>query len=126
MSNAKGSAKLKVYEECCSKLKPAFHHFFTDQFQDPMSWFSARLAYTRTVATGSIVGWVLGLGDRHVSNILIDVATGEMVHIDFGVAFEQVRRLAHANDSTRADELMTGLLPYRESCFRSQRWFPSD
>ena len=30
---------------------------------------------------------------RHLSNILIDIDTGEVVHIDFGVAFEQGKAL---------------------------------
>jgi ataxia telangiectasia mutated family protein len=49
-----------------------------------------RLNYTRSVATTSIVGHVLGIGDRHTSNILLDNITGEIVHIDFGIAFDQV------------------------------------
>nr|XP_047902975.1 serine-protein kinase ATM-like isoform X1 [Anser cygnoides] len=36
-----------------------------------------------------LVGYILGLGDRHVHNILIDEQTAELVHIDLGVAFEQ-------------------------------------
>lgn len=52
-------------------------------------WFQRRIAYTRSVATTSIIGYVLGLGDRHVSNILLDELTAEVVHIDFGIAFEQ-------------------------------------
>jgi phosphatidylinositol kinase/protein kinase (PI-3 family) len=55
-----------------------------------MSWFAMRLNYTRSVATTSIVGHILGLGDRHTSNILIESSTGEVVHIDLGIAFEQV------------------------------------
>lgn len=35
------------------------------------------------------VGYVVGLGDRHSMNILIDQASAEVVHIDLGVAFEQ-------------------------------------
>lgn len=35
------------------------------------------------------VGYIVGLGDRHSMNILIDEATAEVVHIDLGVAFEQ-------------------------------------
>lgn len=35
------------------------------------------------------VGYIVGLGDRHGNNILIDQATAEVVHIDLGVAFEQ-------------------------------------
>ena len=38
----------------------------------------------------SSVGHIVGLGDRHVQNILIDKATSELIHIDLGVAFDQV------------------------------------
>jgi hypothetical protein len=37
----------------------------------------------------SQVGYIIGLGDRHSMNILLDEATAEVVHIDLGVAFEQ-------------------------------------
>lgn len=37
-----------------------------------------------SVATNSIVGYILGLGDRHVLNILIDKTTAELIHIDLG------------------------------------------
>jgi ataxia telangiectasia mutated family protein len=40
-----------------------------------------------------MVGHVLGIGDRHVQNILIDSQTGEQVHIDFGIAFDQGKTL---------------------------------
>ena len=36
------------------------------------------------------VGHIVGLGDRHVQNILIDKAISEIIHIDLGVAFDQV------------------------------------
>ena len=36
-----------------------------------------------------MVGYVLGIGDRHAHNILIDTVTGEVVPIDFGIVFEQ-------------------------------------
>ncbi|KAH0792222.1 PIKK family atypical protein kinase [Histomonas meleagridis] len=39
----------------------------------------------------SIVGYVLGLGDRHPSNFMIDRNTGDVVHIDFGDCFEVAR-----------------------------------
>jgi ataxia telangiectasia mutated family protein len=65
-------------------------HFFTEKHRLPIAWFAMRLNYSRSVATTSIVGHVLGLGDRHVSNILIDNNSGEVVHIDLGIAFDQV------------------------------------
>lgn len=45
--------------------------------------------YARSVAVSSFVGHILGIGDRHGSNILIHKSTGEVVHIDFGIVFEQ-------------------------------------
>lgn len=32
------------------------------------------------------VGYIVGLGDRHINNILIDEQTAELVHIDLGKA----------------------------------------
>lgn len=70
-------------------MRPAFHHFFEEKYRSPETWVERTLTYTRSVATTSIAGYILGLGDRHLSNILIDERTAEVVHIDFGVAFEQ-------------------------------------
>ena len=36
----------------------------------------------------SIVGYILGLGDRHPSNLMMDRKTGKIIHIDFGDCFE--------------------------------------
>lgn len=33
----------------------------------------------------STVGYIVGLGDRHIQNILIDEQTAELVHIDLGI-----------------------------------------
>lgn len=35
----------------------------------------------------SMVGYVLGLGDRHTENILFDSTTGGLVHVDFSCVF---------------------------------------
>lgn len=52
------------------------------------SWLQRRTTYTRSLAVMSIVGYILGLGDRHPSNLMLDRITGKIVHIDFGDCFE--------------------------------------
>lgn len=83
---------LKLFQQIQVALQPVMRHYFTEKRKRPMSWFAMRLNYTRSVATTSIVGHILGLGDRHAANILIDEGSGEVVHIDLGIAFEQVRQ----------------------------------
>ncbi|KAJ2658570.1 phosphatidylinositol kinase- protein kinase tor1 [Coemansia sp. RSA 1199] len=51
-------------------------------------WLEHRTNYTRSLAVMSIAGYILGLGDRHPSNILIHERTGKVVHIDLGDCFE--------------------------------------
>jgi hypothetical protein len=58
-------------------------------FPRPADWLARRTAYTRSVAVCSVAGYVLGLGDRHGGNILLDQGSAECVHIDLGIAFEQ-------------------------------------
>jgi FKBP12-rapamycin complex-associated protein len=36
----------------------------------------------------SMVGYLLGLGDRHPSNLMLDRYSGKLLHIDFGDCFE--------------------------------------
>jgi len=57
------------------------------------AWHTARTLYTRSCAVNSIVGHILGIGDRHTSNILVHTKTGEVVQIDFGIVFEQGKTL---------------------------------
>ena len=82
--------QLSCFLEVRKVFRPVMRHYFTEIHKTPISWFSMRLNYTRSVATTSIVGHVLGIGDRHISNILLDNITGEIIHIDFGIAFDQV------------------------------------
>ncbi|PLB50852.1 phosphatidylinositol 3 and 4-kinase family protein [Aspergillus steynii IBT 23096] len=52
------------------------------------AWLSHRTHYTRSLAVMSIVGYILGLGDRHPSNLLLHRHTGNIVHVDFGDCFD--------------------------------------
>jgi serine-protein kinase ATM len=85
----------KTLKKIYSKIRPAFHYFFLERFKNPGQLFERRLTYTTSLAVSSIVGFILGIGDRHVQNILIDEITTEVVHIDFGIAFEMGKILPH-------------------------------
>ncbi|KAJ3532415.1 hypothetical protein NMY22_g7753 [Coprinellus aureogranulatus] len=84
--------RIKEYIEIRQRIQPVFRHYFTEKHKTPLLWFAMRLRYTRSVATTSIVGHILGLGDRHTSNILLH-KDGEVVHIDLGIAFDQGKLL---------------------------------
>lgn len=60
------------------------------KFSVCMYRYSSRSAYCRSTAVMSMVGYILGLGDRHGENILFDSFTGECVHVDFNCLFNKV------------------------------------
>ena len=49
--------------------------------------------YARSLSVMSILGYIIGLGDRHLDNILLDHETGEVVHIDYNICFEKGHQL---------------------------------
>jgi phosphatidylinositol kinase/protein kinase (PI-3 family) len=72
-----------------SQFPALLHKWFSSNFSVPTQWFEARLAYTRSAAVWSMVGHIVGLGDRHSQNILLDQKTAECVHVDFDVLFDK-------------------------------------
>ena len=52
------------------------------------TWLNRRTNYSRSLAVMSIVGYILGLGDRHPSNLMMNRKSGKIIHIDFGDCFE--------------------------------------
>lgn len=51
-------------------------------------WLDRRTKFTRSQAVMCMVGYILGLGDRHPSNLMLDKVSGRILHIDFGDCFE--------------------------------------
>lgn len=49
----------------------------------------ARTSYAHTSAVMSMVGYIVGLGDRHGENILFDSTSGDCVHVDFNCLFNK-------------------------------------
>eukprot|EP00117_Sycon_ciliatum_P028234 scpid3506/ scgid2987/ Serine/threonine-protein kinase atr; Ataxia telangiectasia and Rad3-related protein len=64
-----------------------FYKWFLRTFPDPSAWYAARNSYARTCAVMSMIGYLLGLGDRHGENILFDMSNGDLVHVDFNCLF---------------------------------------
>ncbi len=66
------------------------------------TWLERRTNYTRSLAVMAMVGYILGLGDRHPSNLMLERNTGKVIHIDFGDCFE-VSVLAWIQESRLLD-----------------------
>lgn len=111
------SERVEAYREIMKRIKPVMRHFFMEKHYVPERWFEMRLSYSRSVAVTSMIGHVLGLGDRHVSNIMIDTAKGELVPIDLGIAFEAV--------SVMSQSLYQSLLSSRAGNCRHRSSCPS-
>ena len=79
----------KFTKDICGKFPLVFHEWFIEMFPEPQAWFAARLRWTRSCAVMSFVGHVLGLGDRHGENILVEEAAGGAFHVDFNCLFDK-------------------------------------
>ena len=96
-------------------------------------WLERRATYTRSLAVNSMVGHILGLGDRHPSNLMLLRNTGQVVHIDFGDCFEVAMTREKYPEKipfrltrmlTHAMEVGFGVLLLRAitDCFTGQRY----
>jgi serine/threonine-protein kinase ATR len=72
-----------------TQFPACLHEWFTEVYPEPETWFNARLRYARTAAVMSMTGHVLGLGDRHGENILLQESTGGVFHVDFNCLFDK-------------------------------------
>ena len=76
--------------EILKKFPPVLHRWFLNRWKDrPAAWHGARTAFAHTAAVWSMVGHVVGLGDRHGENILLDQESGDCVHVDFSCLFDK-------------------------------------
>ncbi|KAJ7526251.1 hypothetical protein O6H91_17G090200 [Diphasiastrum complanatum] len=51
------------------------------------SYLTMRSQFARSLSVLSICGYIAGVGDRHLSNTLVDLQSGSLVSIDFGYSF---------------------------------------
>lgn len=76
-------------EQILGMFPPVLPTWFISQFPNPSAWFAARLKYTRSCAVMSMVGTILGLGDRHGENVLLEEGNGGVFHVDFNCLFDK-------------------------------------
>eukprot|EP00941_MAST-03F_sp_MAST-3F-sp1_P002172 g2172.t1 len=55
----------------------------------PEGFLSVRNNFSKTFASFSIASYILGIGDRHLGNFLLDKTDGGCIGIDFGYSFGQ-------------------------------------
>lgn len=87
----KGDSKkvIELFQNLLKSYPAVFYQWFLESFPEPNAWLAARTAYIRTCATISMIGFVMGLGDRHGENILYDSTNGDTVHVDLNCLFEK-------------------------------------
>ena len=60
------------------------YNYYQYYFFDPNLWYLAKKKYIISTAIWSMTSFLVGLGDRHPGNIMINKTNGEVIHIDFG------------------------------------------
>jgi len=109
---------MQVFSNTCGKIpRDILARQIWVNSPNAISWWKRVELYTKSVASSSMVGHVIGLGDRHLDNILIDMSdtasSGQIVHIDYAVCFDKGRRLKVPEAVPfRLTHVMTGAFPF--------------
>ena len=75
------------------------HSYLRSISSGPAAFYHTQRRYTISTAMMSALGFIVGLGDRHVGNILIDQSSGTIMHVDFALLFNAGERLPIAEVS---------------------------
>ncbi|XP_029002542.1 DNA-dependent protein kinase catalytic subunit isoform X2 [Betta splendens] len=78
------SSFMKVLQHVPSDL---LKRAFLKMCNSPEAFLSLRSHFISSHALLCVSHWILGIGDRHLSNFMINMETGGMIGIDFGHAF---------------------------------------
>lgn len=81
--------KLEQFQDVMNKTSGRdLARVIEQQSKNKQEWLDRRHCFTQSLAVMSIVGYLLGLGDRHPSNLMMQRESGKIVHIDFGDCWE--------------------------------------
>ncbi|KAL0246534.1 hypothetical protein GEMRC1_007746 [Eukaryota sp. GEM-RC1] len=92
-SKKDNSVLLKDFSSVCQRFLPVFRYFFLENYVTATEWYNKRKIYTQSVAVTSIVSYLVGIGDRHAENILIDTKSANVIHIDLEYLFDSSKNL---------------------------------
>ncbi|KIH60887.1 phosphatidylinositol 3- and 4-kinase, partial [Ancylostoma duodenale] len=96
-----GNQASVMFQEACARFQPVFRHFFYRNYTTVREWTKminnyrkslAQWSIVLVVSTDNLVTYVVGLGDRHLSNVLFETDTCKLVHIDLGMILEYSKR----------------------------------
>lgn len=75
------------------QFRPVYNKYLKSTYNDPYQFYTVRESYIKTYAIMNVVGWFMGLGDRHTENIHFDKNTGDTVHVDLNCIFDKAKSL---------------------------------
>lgn len=86
----KSITKMEMFERhILPAAPPVLHQWFDQTFANNQDWYQARTLFTQSTALWSMAGHIVGLGDRHAENLMIDTKRGELLHVDFACMFDK-------------------------------------
>lgn len=84
----------EAMKEHGQRSENALRDYISQSQLTSFDWHVAQLRYCQSLASMSIIGWFLGIGDRHLDNILYRAYDGSVVHIDFNICFDRPLKLS--------------------------------
>lgn len=94
LGEAKEDDKLNIFEAYLKKYPPVLGEWMVENSPNITEWYKFRSLFTRSLAVMSVVGYLIGVGDRHLDNIMLNKNTGMIMHIDFDCMFEKGKKLS--------------------------------
>lgn len=94
ISDCKSSReRVSVFQEFKKKVPAVLSDWMIEAAPNVIHWYDFRAQYCSSLAVMSIVGYLVGIGDRHLDNIMISERNGNIMHIDFDCIFEKGKSL---------------------------------
>ena len=92
--------KLELHRELCGlALDDDIRETLWLRSPNAELWLNATTNFARSSGLMSIIGYLIGMGDRHPSNILVMKGTGNVVHIDFSDIFEKASLRSYVHET---------------------------